>query len=388
MANSKLRLGELLINSGVLTKQQLEEALTLQKEQNLRLGTILLHNGFVSESHLIQALSHHLSIPWVSLKLIDISDNILKLVPVNVTEEFFLIPIYIRTEKTGERALYVAMNDPTDSDALRFVQATSGMNVKPMLAAPSDIAAAIRYYYYNEEYIIPNLKKTSTNAPASPIPVDDDNVEDLSDEMEIINVDSIAPPPEDITEQIPAPDVLDDDLDQSKQEKKKDQDQDQVTKTSQHPVKIKIEEKAKEKPVKNKREVTKEIKTLMPKEKKKDLFENKETAQREAERRIYGVGHSKQNRGFALTLLDGTTLSFNPGQNNPEQNASELSDAISKENFLASLKAAANGTLVDNLLPAEKWQSYMAAMLSLLFKKGLFMYDEFLKELESIENNK
>ncbi|MBN2803391.1 MAG: hypothetical protein JXR91_09875 [Deltaproteobacteria bacterium] len=361
MNTPRLRLGEILVNSKVLTPEQLEEALLLQKQHQLRLGTILLQHGYVSESHLLQALSHHLSIPWVSLKLIDIVDRIIRLVPANVAEEFFLIPIYIRTEKTGEQALYVAMNDPLDQDALRFVQATAGMTVRPMLAAPSDIAAAIRYYYYDEEYVIPNLQKVSTSATTEPQQVNDveaEEVEDLSDEMEVINVDSIAPPPEDITEQIPPPAMLDND--------------------------IESETTAKESTPEPEREEEPALKDADKSEEPKDLFEDKEAAQREAERRIYGVGHPKKSLGFALTLLDGTKLSFNSSKDkNTPQN--EKSGELSADNLIAGLIAAANGTPLDDFLPAEKWQSYTAAMLKLMFKKGLLMYDEFIREVKSIE---
>jgi hypothetical protein len=354
MTTQKLRLGDILINSGVITREQLEKALNIQKEQHLRLGTILLQGGFVSESHLLQALSHHLSIPWVSLKLIDISDEIIRLVPANVTEEFFLIPIYIRTEKGGERALYVAMNDPSDQDALRFVQATSGMTVKPMLAAPSDIAAAIRYYYYDEEYVIPNLQEVPSVAPDAPRTNDtkpaasEEQMEDLSDEMEMVAVESIAPPPEDVTEQIPPPVIADESAEKQNNNSKKQPEQ----KTEQ---------------------------TAGDTDDQPEVFEDKASAQREAERRIYGVGTNKPARGFALTLLDGTTLSFN------SKNQKKESGRISQKDLLAGLEAAAQGTPLDDFLPAEQWQSYTAAMLKLLFQKGLFMYDEFIDAVESIE---
>ena len=151
MAKARLRLGETLVEAGVLTQEALNQALAIQKKTQLRLGTILLQEGFVTESQLVQALSLKLSIPWVSLWRIDIPDDLLDLVPANVAEEFFLMPIYIRRTKSGDRALYVAMNDPTDDDALRFVSAMSGLIVKPMIAGPTDIASAIRTYYYDEE---------------------------------------------------------------------------------------------------------------------------------------------------------------------------------------------------------------------------------------------
>jgi hypothetical protein len=160
----KLRLGEILIEAGVLTEVQLKSALAIQKQRQLRLGTILLQERFVTEKQLVQALSRRLSIPWVSLWHIDIEESLLQLVPANVAEEFFLIPIYVRSDGDDQKALYVAMNDPTDESALRFVAASSGMPVKPMIAGPSDIAAAIRAYYYDDD-------DDSSEAPGPVAPV-------------------------------------------------------------------------------------------------------------------------------------------------------------------------------------------------------------------------
>ena len=124
MANDKQqRLGEILIEAGVLSKNQLQSALALQAKRQLRLGTILLQEGYASEPQVVQALSRRLSVPWVSLWHIDINEALLKLVPVHVAEEFFLIPIYVRNTQEGGQALYVAMNDPTDDAALRKLKA-------------------------------------------------------------------------------------------------------------------------------------------------------------------------------------------------------------------------------------------------------------------------
>ena len=73
MSETRLRLGDTLVEAGVITTEQLDRALAIQKERQLRLGTILLQEGFVAESQLVQALSLKLSIPWVSLWRIDIA---------------------------------------------------------------------------------------------------------------------------------------------------------------------------------------------------------------------------------------------------------------------------------------------------------------------------
>ncbi len=366
MNEPRLRLGDILLESGLITQETLNRALEIQQQRQLRLGTILLQEGLIPEPHLLQALSRHLAIPWVSIKLIDIPDDIIRLVPVNVAEEFFLIPIYVRTEKGGGKALYVAMNDPSDQDALRFVQATSGMPVRPMIAGPSDIAAAIRYYYYGDDYPEPADLARDTHAEIArreshPSAEDQMDVEDLSDEvMEMVSIESTMPPKADSTEQI-APPVH-------------QEDETPPPETIPAPTPAAPAEETATLP----RESTVDASDEAPL-----VFEDKTAAQREAERRIYGVGHRKPTRRFALTLLDGTTLSFTPAKKTGRKDG-----RLSREDLLAGLRAAAAGTPMDDFLPAEKWQSYMAALLDILMRKGLVLYDEFYEAVEQIEKKK
>ncbi|MBN2342770.1 MAG: hypothetical protein JXX29_23965 [Deltaproteobacteria bacterium] len=378
MNQPRLRLGEILLESGLLSQENLNKALEIQKEQQLRLGTILLQEGFISEAHLLQALSRHLSIPWVSIWRIDIPDDALALVPSNVAEEFFLMPIYIRLEKGGDKALYVAMNDPSDNDALRFVAATAGMDVKPMIASPNDIAAAIRFYYYGED--------VDSTPPASPIAQmrsEEEPVEDLSDEVELVPSEQLpidlyaGNPPDEVATPRPSiqpetapegqPDIIAPESDSMHEDLPADSQTrpSRTPRASQTP-NVEIPERLSSTPTIN--------------EDGDEVYQNKEAAQREAERRIYGVGRKKSNTGFALTLLDGTTLSFGGNKE------SIVPDGVlTQKDFFAALSAMAAGTPVDAVLPSEKWQSYMAATLQLLFKKGLLMYDEFIDTVDAIE---
>ncbi|MEG1799093.1 MAG: type II secretion system protein GspE, partial [Synergistaceae bacterium] len=62
-----MRLGELLINAGAITKANLEAALGEQKVSQMRLGEVLIKNGYLTELHLAEALSEQLELPFVSL---------------------------------------------------------------------------------------------------------------------------------------------------------------------------------------------------------------------------------------------------------------------------------------------------------------------------------
>ncbi|MBN1771000.1 MAG: hypothetical protein JXB32_07065 [Deltaproteobacteria bacterium] len=151
MDAKRLRIGELLIEAGVLNHVQLRQALDLQKQQPRPLGQILVENRFVTEAQLIQALSRQLSIPWVSLWHVDVAPELLAIVTREEADQHHILPIYARTVRGERPALFVAMDDPTNQQALEFVREVAGMDVRPMIAAPTDLRQAIKALYSGEE---------------------------------------------------------------------------------------------------------------------------------------------------------------------------------------------------------------------------------------------
>jgi type IV pilus assembly protein PilB len=147
MDTPRVRLGELLVRAGLITAPQLEEALAEQKRIGGRLGSLLVESGLVTETQVTQILSQQLSVPWVSLHHIDFSRELLNLVPLDLVEQYCLIPIYVRRVRGLGDALYIAMDDPTNAQALKDVAERSRLHVRAMIAPPSDIHAAIRVYY-------------------------------------------------------------------------------------------------------------------------------------------------------------------------------------------------------------------------------------------------
>jgi type IV pilus assembly protein PilB len=145
--NERLKLGELLVETGLITEGDLARALEQQKEDPRRLGELLVDGGAVTESQVTQVLSQQLSVPWVSLQHIDFSRQLLNLVPKEIAEKHGIVPIYVRRARNRQETLYVAMEDPSDVAPLREVEAHAGVPVRPMIAPATDIRAAIRAYY-------------------------------------------------------------------------------------------------------------------------------------------------------------------------------------------------------------------------------------------------
>ncbi|HXK17443.1 MAG TPA: hypothetical protein VNG33_06565 [Polyangiaceae bacterium] len=131
----------------IISREQLEDALALQKRDGRRIGTLLVEAGLVSETQVTQILSQQLSVPWVSLYHIEFSRQLLNLVSQELAERSCLVPIFVRKVRGLGQTLYVAMDDPSDEKAQAEVSQFSGLPVRAMIAPPSDIRSAIRAYY-------------------------------------------------------------------------------------------------------------------------------------------------------------------------------------------------------------------------------------------------
>jgi type IV pilus assembly protein PilB len=149
------RIGELLVEGGVLSQSQLEQALFAQRKDGRKLGHLLIELGLVTETQLTQTLSRQLSVPWVSLYHVDFSRSLLNLLSHEVAERYCVVPILVRRVRKQGDTLYIAMDDPTNESAIEEISRAVSMAVKPMIACPSDIRAAIRVYYLGETMTTP-----------------------------------------------------------------------------------------------------------------------------------------------------------------------------------------------------------------------------------------
>lgn len=147
MATARVRIGELLVEAHIITRQQLEDVLALQKRDGRRIGTLLVEAGLVSETQVTQILSQQLSVPWVSLYHIDFSRQLLNLVSQELADRYCLVPIFVRKVRGLGQTLYVAMDDPSDEKAQTEVSQFAGLPVRAMIAPPTDIRSAIHAYY-------------------------------------------------------------------------------------------------------------------------------------------------------------------------------------------------------------------------------------------------
>jgi hypothetical protein len=145
MAAAK-KLGELLIEAGLIDDFQLQSALSHQRNWGGKLGAILIEMEFVREEDVARVIAEKLHTPYANLFEPEIPATVLKMIKPDIAKKYTVMPV--RKEAGG---LMVAMSDPLDidvTDALRFV---TGLTIKPALALESEIRDAIRKYYDHEE---------------------------------------------------------------------------------------------------------------------------------------------------------------------------------------------------------------------------------------------
>jgi type IV pilus assembly protein PilB len=150
MTRPVMRIGELLVTAGLLTREALADALHEQETQGGRLGEILVCRGLISEHDLTQILSNRVSVAWVCLDYVEFTRELLSLLPGDMAQELNVIPVFFRIETSKERILYVAVDDPTSVGAMERVAKHTGMHVRPLVAPASEIRRAVRVHYFGE----------------------------------------------------------------------------------------------------------------------------------------------------------------------------------------------------------------------------------------------
>jgi hypothetical protein len=176
---AKKRLGQLLLERGLIDEEQLEKALSYHRQWNQRLGSALVSQGAIAEGTLTRVLAESLSIPMVDLAKVSEDKEALALLKAEVCERYEVFPIAVKHHR-GRKTLLLAMSDPLNVAAIDEIAFTTDMTVRPTIAQISSIGAAIRAHYHNQPVEIPPLDFTTPTAQPAISDVDDD------DEMTII----------------------------------------------------------------------------------------------------------------------------------------------------------------------------------------------------------
>lgn len=145
----KIRLGDALVNDGVITGAQLEKALELQKGSGRKLGETLIDAGMVTEEQIAKVLSRQLGYESVDLQNITISKDVLDLVSPSVLKKNKVLPVEYAPDNMN--ILRVAMADPLDLDAMDDISIITGCQVEPMVTTPRSVMLAIDHFYGQDD---------------------------------------------------------------------------------------------------------------------------------------------------------------------------------------------------------------------------------------------
>ena len=133
-----LRLGEILVGRGCISKEQLEQVLDIQREEGGRLGQVLIRMGLISEHQILEALSTQFDIPIIDLEKTQAGSILVGVVPLNLARRLLVLPLW---ERDG--ILTVALADPTRLQDLEEIRMITGYEIKPYLATVSAVTEGI-----------------------------------------------------------------------------------------------------------------------------------------------------------------------------------------------------------------------------------------------------
>ncbi|HTR75122.1 MAG TPA: glycosyltransferase family 2 protein [Solirubrobacterales bacterium] len=140
------RLGDMLAAEGLVTEDQIREAVEEQQRTGDRIGEVLVGSGAIGQDSLLNALSQRLRIPLVDLSEFDAAQAPRDLIPEPVCRELDCVPI-----AEGEEALFVAVSDPLGEDALMTIREYTDLPIRTFLASPNGIDELL-HAIYHEEY--------------------------------------------------------------------------------------------------------------------------------------------------------------------------------------------------------------------------------------------
>ena len=140
--SKRKKLGEILIESGIVSEDQLMSALALQKKSGKMIGQTLIELGYISESQLMEAFLKKFSISYIDCSDLTVKEEHLKMVSMAMAVKKKILP----TNVSGN-TLFLAMVNPLDYSTIDEVKFLTGRNITPLLATESSIMKAIEKNY-------------------------------------------------------------------------------------------------------------------------------------------------------------------------------------------------------------------------------------------------
>ncbi len=180
----RAKFGEIWVRNGRITAEQLAAALSEQQNSSKRLGEILIEQGLITERDIVEARAYQLDVPFCDVEKVVVDARAVSLVSADIARSYSLLPIL-----AADGRLRVAMLNPVDLEPLDLLQRTTRLRPEPMLAEAKALRAAIESHY-GTPAVTPSGE--SLDSVIDDISVDHDD-EDLGNVEDLIRASEEAP---------------------------------------------------------------------------------------------------------------------------------------------------------------------------------------------------
>jgi type IV pilus assembly protein PilB len=153
--DEKVQLGQMLVESNLLTQEQLKMGMDFQKSVGGKLGAIIVKLGFIEDQTLTNFIARQQGIPVVNLDELVVPENLVKKIPRKMIEKHHVVPTRLH-----DGVLTVATSDPFDYEALEEIQLAVDHRVEMVLAPRSQILRTIHDVLYREPAAAPVREKS------------------------------------------------------------------------------------------------------------------------------------------------------------------------------------------------------------------------------------
>lgn len=148
------KIGEILVENGTLTQEQLQKALEQQKQEPGKLlGRILIQNGWVTEDDIVVALATQFNVPYLPLANFDFSKSTNGIIPKELIQKYMCVPL----ERVGN-LLPLVMADPTNEQAISEIESVTKCRVQIFVATATEIVAVLQQHFHINFPSMPELK--------------------------------------------------------------------------------------------------------------------------------------------------------------------------------------------------------------------------------------
>lgn len=136
------KLGEILLEEGLISEEQLENALLMQKGKNKKLGKVLIEMGYITDMQVAETLTKQLSLQMVDCNKYTPSRDILSLIPKDIAESKVVLPLELRGKN-----LLIAMANPLDWETIEDLSFETGLKLSVAISSENNILHAIENFY-------------------------------------------------------------------------------------------------------------------------------------------------------------------------------------------------------------------------------------------------